>query len=257
MNRYTIVALCTLLILSCSCSSRRSKAGHKDIIPERDLIMILTDVHLADGLLNVGETRKLYSSDDDLSIYREIFEGYGYSEEIMDKTLRFYFMKRPKKLVRIYDRVLGRLSVMEARLEHETPLHAKRDESSLWDGESIYWLPPGRENDTAWFEFPIISPGRYTLTFHMTIYPDDETIDPVCGIFISPADTLQPEKRDYFATIPFLKDGQTRYYRLTKRVTGDQPQMIKGWFVNYENQRPATRHMRVENIYMIRNLPRQ
>lgn len=255
MKGIFILASAMLVILSGSCSSRRSKAEHKDIIPEKELIAILTEVHIADGLLVIPDIRREYSNLDNLAIYRGIFEKHGYNEEVMEKTMRFYFMKRPKKLIKIYDKVLGRLSEMEARIEQLAPPGKVDSRQNLWHAQHFYALPSEKDSDTAWFEFPVRLHGKYTVSFTLTLYPDDQTADPQCGIFSTSADTGRTEKKDYYKSLPFLKDGLPHHYSITKTISGNPPFMLKGWFINYENQDPSSlRHMSVENIALFRNL---
>ena len=97
-----------------SCSGRRSKAEHKDIIPVDDLTSILTDSYLADGLLAIPEIRYKFNDGDTLQSYIDIVEDHGYTKDDMDRTMRYYFIRKPKKLVKIYDKVLGDLSEMES-----------------------------------------------------------------------------------------------------------------------------------------------
>ncbi|MGI6338708.1 MAG: DUF4296 domain-containing protein [Bacteroidales bacterium] len=255
MKGIFILASAMLLILSGSCSGRRSKAGHKDIIPEKKLITILTEAHIADGLLVIPDIRREYSNLDNLAIYREIFEKHGYNEEIMEKTMRFYFMKRPKKLIKIYDKVLSRLSEMEARIEQLASQDGVNSTLNLWQGQHFYTLHGQKDSDTAWFEFPVRLQGKYTISFTLTLYPDDQTADPQCGIFSTSADTDSTDMKDYYKSLPFLKDGLPHYYSITKTISGTPPFMLKGWFINYENQHPSSlKHMSVNNIALFRNL---
>ena len=104
-------------VIAASCTGRRGEAEHKGLIPEKDLILILTDVYIADGLLSLPEINYKYSVGDTLSSYIDIIENNGYTKPEMDRTMRFYFVKNPKKLIKIYDKVLGRLSEMESLVE--------------------------------------------------------------------------------------------------------------------------------------------
>ena len=67
----------------------------------------MTDIHLADGLLILPKIKTMYSSLDSITAYTQIIEKHGYTKEIMDKTMKYYFIKDPKKLNKIYDQVLG------------------------------------------------------------------------------------------------------------------------------------------------------
>jgi hypothetical protein len=253
MIRYSILILALFSIISGSCSSRKNKAEHKDIIPEKDLISILTEVHIADGLLSLPKIRYIYSKGDTLSTYIDIFKKYGYTKEQMDRTMRFYFIQRPKKLIEIYDKVLGGLSVMESRVEKEIPV-MRPVEVNLWPGETYYSFPDPSGNDSAWFDIPILNTGIYTIKFTLTIYPDDQTVNPRIGAFFYHPDSTESGNRNYFSTIVFIKDGHRHTYSILKVLKGPIPVSLKGWFIDYENQ-PAdlVKHMRIEKIALYRS----
>jgi hypothetical protein len=72
MNRYIILVIFVFLVAAASCSGRRNKAEHKDIIPEKDLTSILTEVHIADGLLSIPEIKYKFTKGDTLESYIDI-----------------------------------------------------------------------------------------------------------------------------------------------------------------------------------------
>ena len=254
MIRYTILIVTLFSILTGACSGRKNKTENKDIVPEKDLIFILTDVHIADGLLSLPKIRYLYSESDTLSTYINIIEKYGYSKELMDRTMRFYFIKRPKKLIKIYDKVLGRLSEMESGIEKEIP-DAIPKEINLWPGKTFYSHPGFSGTDSAWFEVPIKYPGIYTFRFTLTIYPDDQSVNPRIGAFFCHPDSTKTGKRDYFSTLAFFKDGRRHTYSIIKVITVSTPVSLNGWFIDYENQ-PADfeKHARIEKISLFSSL---
>ncbi len=249
-----------LILISCSiaCSGRKNKAEHKDIIPEKDLVAILADVHIADGLLSIPRISNLYASTDTLAAYVNVIEKYGYTKEVMDRTMRFYFIKRPKELIRIYDKVLGKLSAMESRLLQFNPT-LDDISSNYWQGEQFYYFSGETGTDTAGIDLVVLYSRSYTLNFTITVYPDDETIDPHLSIFF---ETTNPAKetgnRTFFPKIKYLKDGQPHNYSIPVRIKDMPPLRIKGWFVNPENQYPdLKKHYFVENISLNPRLPGQ
>lgn len=100
-----------------SCTEKNEKPDRSDIIPEKDLMSILTEIHIADGLLPNPKIRFWVLSVDSISVYHYIAEKHGYTKESFDKTMHYYFVRKPKRLIRIYDKILGKLSEMESLLE--------------------------------------------------------------------------------------------------------------------------------------------
>ena len=247
---YPYVLFLLLLPAAISCSGRKNKAEHKDIIPEKDLVSILSEVHITDGLLSLQKIRNVNADLDSLSTYIKIIEKHGYTKELMDRTMRFYFIKRPKELIKIYDKVLGKLSAMESRLLQFNPTLGDAG-GNLWQGKSFYFSPDASGKDTAWIELPITYSRFYTLKFTITISPDDQTIDPHLSIYFETTDASKRKTRTYFPKIFYLKDGQPHTYTTTLFMKELPPVTIKGWFVDKENQSPYfDQNFIVENIVL-------
>lgn len=254
MNRYLFIVLIAFSVLAAACTGRRNKAEHKGIIPEKDLTSILTEVHIADGLLSLPEIKYKFSKADTLGTYVDIFKKYGYTKQQMDRTMRYYFMKKPKKLIKIYDNVLGRLSEMESRVDKEL-LVFKAGQSNLWPGEAFYSLPDPGSNDTAMVDFSSGFYGTLYLKFTLTIYPDDQSTNPKMGLYFSKTDSAGKETRVSFSPVRFIKDGHSHNYSFTlvQNLTGTVS--LKGWFVDQQGVGPGRIYnQRVENIILTRNL---
>jgi hypothetical protein len=250
MNRYILPVLIILLIMADSCSSRKSKAEHKDIIPEKDLISILTDVHLADGLLSLPSINNRFSQGDTLSSYIDILENHGYTKPQMDRTMRYYFIRKPKKLLKIYDKVLGGLSEIESRVEKEYSKFIGK-EQNIWPGKSFYSYPGPEGEDSTWFDFPVIYGQAYTLKFTLAMYHDDQSVNPSLGLFFSHSDTAGNEKRISISTLPFIKDGRPHIYNIIIHPKLPAPVRLTGWFITQEETAPdKNKHFRVQDIIL-------
>ena len=80
----------------------------------------------------------------------------------MDKTMKYYFIKNPKKLIKIYDKVLGILSEMESRVQKDIQ-KSKPVPDNLWPGHESYSFPDPSGADSAFFDISLTKPGSYTL----------------------------------------------------------------------------------------------
>jgi hypothetical protein len=255
MNRYFIFFLVAFPVIAGSCSGRKNQAERKDIIPEKDVISILTDVYLADGLLAIPEIRYKFTEGDTLSSYIDVIEKHGYNKPQMDRTMRYYFVKKPKKLLKIYDKVLGKLSEMESMVDRELPGFGSRL-TNVWQGRQSYSFPDPSCEDTTWVDFSASFYGTYYLKFTLTIYPDDQSVNPALGLFFSITDTAGEEKRIRFSSIPFIKDGRPHNYNITLVQDLIGPVRLKGWFIDHENASPYRQnHHIVDNIILTRNIP--
>src|SRR5674536_806 len=122
MTRFTFLILIIISIMMGSCSGRKNKLDKKNLIPEKDLVSILTDIYITDGLLTVPNIILRASSLDSITTYYQVIESHGYTKEAMDRTMKYYFIENPKRLNKIYDKVLGILSEMESRVDKEVAL---------------------------------------------------------------------------------------------------------------------------------------
>jgi hypothetical protein len=194
----------------------------------------------------------LYADRDSVSTYIDIIEKYGYTKEMMDRTMRYYFIKKPKKLVKIYDKVLGTLSELESRIDKEMPAF-RNNEFNFWQGKTSYNFPDRARTDTAWFDFPLRYTGAYYLRFTLTIYPDDETSNPRAGIFYCYPDSVAESERIYISRFPFLKDGKPHTYNFSLKIKNPVPPRLMGWFIDQENQAPSRwKHFRIDSIILSR-----
>lgn len=248
MTRYVLPALLAFLIVAGSCGNRKNKAEHKDIIPEKDLISILTDVHIADGLLTVPNINYRFSQGDTLSSYIDIIEKHGYTKPQMDRTMRYYFIKKPKKLLKIYDKVLGGLSEIESIADKEYAKYVGEGQN-LWPGKPFYSYPDPSGEDSTWFDFPVRNFPAYRLKLTITMYPDDQSENPHLGLYFSHTDTTGTETRTGISSMQYLKDGLPHTYNMIIRLKLPPPVRLKGWFINQEEMAPSKeKHFRVEGI---------
>jgi len=224
------IMICTLLVLS-SCSGRKKRLNHKNMIPEKELIKILTDTYIADGILGLPSIRYWYTTADSLLTYNKVIEQHGYTKEAMDRTMKYYFIKKPKELVEIYDRVLGNLSEMESLVEKEMQLHIAQT-SEFWKGKTTYILPDPSGDDSTSFDIKIAGSGFYTLRFTAIIFPSDELEKPRLFGYTCHLDSIETGKRDYLNTIEYIKDGQPHEYHMRVNVPYNRPLYLKGWFIN-------------------------
>lgn len=248
MIRFTLLIMILFSLTAGSCSRRKNNLDHNELIPEKELVSILTDVHIADGLLSLPNIRYWFSSLDSLTAYNIIFEKHGYSKETMDKTLKYYYIKKPKRLIVIYDQVLGILSEKESLLEREIIL-AEGHIRNLWTGKEFYYFPDPAENDSILFDITFNDPGKYTLTFSATLFPDDQSVNPRITAYSCHSDSIETGERNYVKTMKYIKDGQPHTYTFIFRVLEKRTLHLRGWLYDFDNNPDEWgKHVRIENI---------
>ena len=247
MIRVNFLILIVILLLNGSCTSREARTDSKGLIPEKVFISLITDLYIADGLLTLPKYHTMYSSLDSMVAYYPILEKYGYKKVNMDKTLRYYYIKNPKKLISIYDQVLAILSERESRADKEGILEEER-KNNLWTGKDYYSLPMKTGSDSIAFNVPINIPGIYTLSFNATLFPDDQSMNTHQAVFTT-TDSTGTLNRQFIKTLNFLKDGQRHDYLLLIKISGKTPAYIKGLLYDYDNSiDKIEKHFYIENI---------
>ena len=228
-----------LLLLAVSCHNKvKAKAEHKNIIPEKELISILTDFYLADGLFSLPEIRSRFSTRDSVMNYIDIIESHGYTYEAMNSTIKYYFVRKPKKLIKIYDHVLGKLSEMDSRYEKEVAA-AEIAVKNLWKGKQVYAFPDTSLSAGIEFSLPLYSLNTFTLEFTVTVFPDDQTINPCFSAWYCNADSSETGKRSWLPSIKYIKDGQPHTYTITEDTSSKDSVILKGLLLDSENNPPA------------------
>jgi hypothetical protein len=251
MIRYTFFILIALSLIISSCESRRSKLDRKNLIPENELVHVLTDLYLTDGLMAIPRINMKYSPLDSSSTYIHIIEKHGYTKETLDKSLKYYFIKNPKKLIKIYDMVLGILSEMESRVQKDI-LKLKAPAGSFWPGPESYSFPDPSGSDSAVFDISLKKPGSYTLNATVTLFPDDQSLNPGLTAFTCHPDSIETGKRSYIKPIYYIKDGHEHKYSVTFTVPIKTTLHVRGCLYDFANNPDDwEKHLVIKNIAVI------
>jgi hypothetical protein len=251
MTRFGFLILIIISSMAGSCSGRKPKLDNKHMIPEKELVSLLTDIHLATGLLSLPSINAWTSSLDSITSYYQIIEKHGYTKAIMDKTMNYYFFKNPKKLNKIYDQVLGILSEMESHVDKDSFILLAR-RSNLWPGKDFYLIPSPSGNDSTMFDITLSNSGYYTLTFSATVFPDDQSVNPRASVYSSSPDSIETGSRKYYKSIDYLKDGQPHNYKLSIPVPENKIRHLKGWLYDFDTPSYGIeKHIKIENISLI------
>jgi hypothetical protein len=251
--------LIVLSLIIFSCSARKNKINHRDLIPSGKLVNILTEVYVADGIRYEISINNRRFAVDSIATFEHIIKKHGFTAEAMERTMKFYFIKKPKKLVKIYDQVLSNLTEMETLIQRDSPVLSVIREN-LWKGKEFYYLPETGLTDSIWFDIPVNFTGTYTITLTATIYPDDQSINPRINAWLFKPDSTGTGpgagKEEHFTTVNFIKDGQPHLYILRKFIKEPGFTSLRGLLFNHDNVNQGwSKHGKIENISinLIRN----
>jgi hypothetical protein len=245
-NRILILIIASVII--CSCTGKVEKPSSSGIIPERDLIPILMEIHIADGMLANPKILNWVLNVDSISTYNYIATKHGYSKAALDNTMHYYFIRKPKKLIRIYDKVLAKLSEMESLLDKEVMI-AREHSTDIWPGEKYYYFPDSSGSRSLEFAVSLAGNRVYSLNFTAIVFPDDQSVNPGARVFSFDADSVNTGKRSYFETLAFIKDGRPHIYSIRIFVASAKTIILKGTLYDIDNHLEEwQKHISFENI---------
>ncbi len=227
--------LVVLFLLAFSCTGRKKRLDHRNMIPEKELVSLLKDIYLTDGLLSYPKVKQWFPLADSSSTYFHVIEKHGYTKEALDKTMKFYFIRKPKQLIKIYDQLLGALSEIEAKAEKATMILQVRNEN-YWPGKENFSFPDPAGKDAADFDIKLDRTGTYSLTFTATLFPDDQTCHPglIASTYLD--EGSGPTQATYLESLKYIKDGLPHTYSLKINVTGNSKLHFAGSLYSYENK---------------------
>lgn len=248
MNQVRNILVCIFIISlsGLSCSSRKNKLDRSGLIPRKELTDIITDLYITDGLMTSYSVRQRYTPPDSLAAYRDVIEKHGYTKETMDKTMRFYIVKKPKKLIQIYDQVLARLSEMDSRYEKVAAAQQSKL-GNMWKGKDVYSCPDVNR-DTTLFDIDVPSLGLFSISLNVTVFPDDRNANPQFIAYTCHPDSIETGKRYYINALPYFKDGQPHKYKYHININNKSNQHLRGWLYYPESPIMSEGHYLIEDI---------
>lgn len=236
INKYTGLIIILLLLIAQSCNkTSRSGIRKSEVIPEEEMVDILSDLYLVDGLLNYPPIRTDYENKDSTENYTDIISEYGYTKEDVDQSIKYYFIDKPKKYASIYDRVIEKLSGMEAdviqKMSQDTNLN-----QNLWNGERSYSLPDYGLNDPLEFSIRTEGLGEYVIKARITLYEDDQSIDPHCLVWFWFDDGSEEGKKIMWDREDLVKTGRPVVVTMRNELNDPRVTHLRGRLLNHADQ---------------------
>lgn len=223
-----------LFLFLYSCTQPEQKFQKSELIPAKDLVSILYDLHLADGLLSLSVVRNDYNDMDSLGQYVSILESYGFSIKQLDNTIKYY-SGDPETLNEIYEEVITQLT------EHEVEIMSSNQKKgsfalNLWKGKTSWKLPEDGKQNKLEFEVPVKNPGIYKIIADIKIYRDDESFEPAITAYFWFDNQTENGYRLYYPITRIAKSGKKRTYRITQKVLNPEITHLKGYLLDHSQK---------------------
>ncbi|MCK4699909.1 MAG: DUF4296 domain-containing protein, partial [Bacteroidales bacterium] len=227
-----IISLLFLFLYSCTQTEQKFKKS--ELIPAKDLVSVLYDLHLADGLLSLSEIRNDYNDMDSLGSYLSILASYGYSLEHLNNTIEHY-SSDPETLNEIYEKVITQLTELEVEIKSSN-LEKGISIPNLWEGKTSWKLPEDGKQNKLEFEVLVKNPGIYKIIVDIKIYRDDESFEPAITAYFWFDNQTELGHRLYYPKTRITKSGRKRTYRITQKVLNPKITHLKGYLLDHSQK---------------------
>jgi hypothetical protein len=218
---------CILLICFLSVFISCSQDNKQKIIPRKDLVNLMVDMHIADAIALNYNINEQFGGLDSALLYNTVLNSYGYTKEQFVYTLNYY-TKEPEKLTKIYDEVF---TILSRRSEETKALYSSYSVAltrNIWKPKQSRFIARG---DTAhypsMFDFAVDTIGDFVIISEIKITTKDSSIRPrIVAYFYNPKDDI-PKNRVYFDETELHKSAYKREYSISKECTDPELSRIR------------------------------
>jgi hypothetical protein len=255
MNTHTVVKILLVItiIFSASCIHDKNKIRKRDLIPQRELIPLLTDLYIADGLLQYPAVKNKFYLKDTISSYIDVIKKHGYTKEQVDNTLHYYFVGDPKKLQKVYDLVLENLSELQSRIEADKKAP---DNNNLWKEKTTFSIPEDGSNNSLYFNIPVTDTGLFSISLSAILYKDDKSLNPRITVFFYKTDSTGAQIKKIWGKTDLARDDLQHNYTIFGRNSDPQFKHISGFLLDCDVTRESfRRHAKFSDIKLVKGLP--
>ena len=116
ISKYIVFFLLTFILFSCYTENKPPHDKPQTFLSEKEMVEILTDIQLAEGVL-VYHRQKLADPSDQCkdSLFQAVFDHYGISGEVLRENINYY-NTNPKLMEKLYEKVLTNLSKKQSEI---------------------------------------------------------------------------------------------------------------------------------------------
>ncbi len=109
-SRILVLLLSLMLVTLVGCS-KKTEINGKEFVPRDELVDMLVDLHLVDGITNDRKFYRSYEEVDSVDLLGPILEKYQVSQQMFDTTM-YEYSRHPEIFDQVYNDVLTKLNIM-------------------------------------------------------------------------------------------------------------------------------------------------
>lgn len=233
-----------------SCTHQEASVKRREIIPEKDFILILEDIHLADAIISSPTLLSRYPGLDSLSNYKDIMKFHGYNLDDLNKTL-VYYTGKPEQLEEIYEIVIDNISLLESEVSNRRYIKAEEEMKllDLWTYKSEWHLPEDGKQIKIPFSIPIDTLGKYILRAQIKMYQDDGSSSPTITAYYWYDDGSESGKKFHFPKNQINKNGQWKSHTLVFETPDSLITHIKGFLIDHADKKSSwEKHLDIRGV---------
>lgn len=260
MNRILVYILFLLIIIP-GCKKNTY------IIPEDELVELLTDIHFTEGITNTNIREFLTNRERNEAVIR-VIEANGYEKERFDSTMHYYAL-HSEKYEMLYDKVIQNLMIRESKVKagafdknyiyktrkilKEYPQDTVLSDSLL---REFWWVDRFVEVDeeTQWkgeydiaFDDSLPRHG-FVLKADIRMYPNDSSYNPRSVLMVSYLTDSLSGDSILTDTFPLIKDNSFQDCFLYLNTSDSLPvNQLKVLFLDHDSSNNR-KHAAIENI---------
>ncbi len=241
-----VILACLIITISCS------RSGKKYRIPDKELVKILADIHIADGISFSSKFRDKFRNNDSITYYDKLFAKYHVTRTQFDSTIAWY-SGNPEKYVLLYDKVLDRLNLMYANVNDKLRSDSLATQNNnLWNRKGDWVLPQDGATENISFAIKVLKRGKYKLSAKIKISPADQSLKPYLIAYTTRQKILKPDFTDSTSMVKLDKSGIFRYYSIDVILDKDTVTYIKGYILGNEYKSGSwTKNAEVHDIRLM------
>ncbi|MFO7656817.1 MAG: DUF4296 domain-containing protein [Bacteroidales bacterium] len=224
INTFLALLFCIMFF---TCSGEK-----KDIIPQRKMVAILLDIHLADEIAASRYSVAPNAQLDSASLYGWLFEKHEITRAQFDSSVVHYASKSDA-LDKIYQSVSDKVSKMEAELARIAEEESKKN--IVYEDNKMYRLPIDGKWEKLPFEVPLSGGGEYTVNARIILQKTDQSLNPRITAYYWYDDGTPDGARDYFRSIPIKKSNLPTMYSVSKKPDSPKYTHLKGFILDHDN----------------------
>ncbi len=231
MNRYFFWLNLSILLALGSCRNN-------SVIPENNMVKILTKIYITDGVTFINAHSQLYGHDT-IAYYEPIIESFGYTTAQFDSSIKYY-SKRTERFDVIFDKVVTELSRLQdkqnEKSDENTTISEPSADGNLWPLKNRWEMAIDYTiNPSLGFDIPVIGLGDYMISFDAQVFPEDEALNVRYYIFFYCDNKTPVGIRENSVLATYIKDGQVHKYSHIFKLENPEITHLKGWLYDHGN----------------------